>query len=157
MLKTFIACLLAVATGALAAQPVEQAVTELVAEVRINGTGEQPARYVPATVLSQGDVVYYTVRIVNPTPSYLPGVEVVQRVPANTTYLAQSAAGPAAEVTFSIDGGATFASARALTEVTPEGKSVPVPTERYTHIRWRLRHALAPGAVALARFQATFR
>jgi uncharacterized repeat protein (TIGR01451 family) len=157
MLKTLIACLLAALTGALAAQSVEQAVTELIAEVRINGSGEQPTRYVPATVLSQGDVVYYTVRIVNPTPSYLPSVEVVQRVPANTTYVAQSAAGPAAEVTFSADGGASFASARELTELTPEGKTVPVPTERYTHIRWRLRHALAPGAVALARFQSTFR
>jgi hypothetical protein len=27
----------------------------------------------------------------------------------------------------------------------------------YTHIRWHLRNALAPGAVALARFRAVFR
>jgi hypothetical protein len=60
-------------------------------------------------------------------------------------------------VTFSVDGGASFASARELVEQTPEGKRAPIPTERYTHIRWRLRNSLAPGAVALARFQATFR
>lgn len=128
--------------------------TELVAEVResLGSREHQVFRMVPAKRLSQGQVVYYTVRITNPTPVFANKVQVSQMIPANTTYLADSAAGPGAEIDFSIDGGQTFARAQDL----KLADGTPMPPERYTHIRWRLRNPLAPGAVALARFRATF-
>jgi uncharacterized repeat protein (TIGR01451 family) len=123
--------------------------TELVAEVRENVSttpGREVFRFVPARMLEQGQVVYYTLRITNQTTVPLRNVAVVQPVPANTTYLADSASGPGADVTFSVDGGATF---------SPAGSLAQAP--QYTHIRWQLRNPLAPGATALARFRATFR
>ena len=123
--------------------------TELVAEVRENVSavpGREVYRFVPARMLEQGQVVYYTLRITNQTTVPLRNVAVVQPVPANTTYLADSASGPGADVTFSVDGGATF---------SPAGSLAQAP--QYTHIRWQLRNPLAPGATALARFRATFR
>lgn len=129
--------------------------TQLVAEVRESaGTQERPSfRMVPATRLAQGQVVYYSLKITNPTPIFANKVQVSQMIPANTTYLAGSAAGPGADVEFSIDGGQTFASAGDLKLADGVTRA---PPERYTHIRWRLRNPLAPGATALARFRATF-
>ena len=137
-----------------ATEPVELR-TQLVAEVRESaGTQERPTfRMVPATRLAQGQVVYYTVRITNPTPIFANKVQVSQMIPANTTYVAGSAAGPGADVEFSIDGGQRFASPNALK--LADGVTRAPPT-RYTHIRWQLRNPLAPGATALARFRATF-
>lgn len=129
--------------------------TQLIAEVReTTGPPDRPSfRMVPAKRLAQGQVVYYTVRITNPTPVFANKVQVSQMIPANTAYVAGSAAGPGADIEFSIDGGQTFAPAENLK--LPDGVT-KAPPERYTHIRWRLRNPLAPGATALVRFRATF-
>jgi uncharacterized repeat protein (TIGR01451 family) len=135
--------------------------TDVVAEVRLSVTtpgGQETFRFVPATILAQGDVVYYTVRIRNPAPVPARDVQVVQRIPANTFYVRGSASGPGAEVAFSVDGGETFASANELTVSDPETRAVRrAEAQDYTHIRWTLRNPLAPSAVALARFRAVFR
>ena len=142
------------ATSALASEAVELR-TRLIAEVRetVNAQDRPVHRMVPATRLSQGQEVYYTVRITNPTPVFANNVVVSQKIPANTTYVKGSATGPGAEVEFSIDGGVTYARPEDL----KLDDGTRAPPERYTHIRWRLRNPLAPGAVALARFQAVFR
>jgi uncharacterized repeat protein (TIGR01451 family) len=144
-------------SGALAQEP-QEVQTELVAEVRENVSttpGREVFRFVPARLLEQGQVVYYTVRITNQTTVPLRNVTVVQPVPANTVYIADSASGPGANVSFSTDGGHAFAAASALT-VELDGIRQPAQPAQYTHIRWELRNPLAPGATALARFRATF-
>lgn len=148
------ACMTTFATVLHATEAVELR-TQLVAEVRESaGTPERPGfRLAPATRLAQGQVVYYTLRITNPTPVFANKVQVSQMIPANTTYVSGSAAGPAAEIEFSVDGGQTFARAENLRLADGVTRA---PPERYTHIRWRLRNPLAPGATALARFRATF-
>lgn len=133
--------------------------TELIAEVRENVSttpGREVYRFVPARMLEQGQVVYYTLRITNQTSVPLRNVAVVQPVPANTTYLADSASGPGADVSFSVDGGRTFEPAASLM-IDVEGANQLAQATQYTHIRWQLRNPLAPGATALARFRATFR
>jgi uncharacterized repeat protein (TIGR01451 family) len=141
-----------------AADPV-QIETALVAEVRVESLvqGQAVVRFQPATAIVQGTTVYYTVRIHNPTPAMVRDVVTVQRIPVNTSYVLGSAAGPAAEVTFSVDGGQTFAAEGDLRIVEPGGTGRKPVAMDYTHIRWRLRNPLAPGATALARFQAVFR
>jgi uncharacterized repeat protein (TIGR01451 family) len=133
---------------------------QLLAEVRTSALGPDNApiaRFAPATTLSQGEVVYYTVRIRNPTSEYLRDVIVVQPIPANTTYAERSASGPGTEIQFSADGGAMFASESKVVAFDSGGVQRLATPKDFTHIRWRLRNALAPGAVALARFQAVFR
>jgi uncharacterized repeat protein (TIGR01451 family) len=105
-----------------------QVETQLIAEVRELtdvASGRERYHFIPATVLSQGQVVYYTVRITNPAPVFAKNVIVTQRIPANTTYVAGSAVAPAADVTFSLDGGETFLPAEQLT-MEVEGKRQPV-------------------------------
>jgi uncharacterized repeat protein (TIGR01451 family) len=134
--------------------------TTLVAEVREESAGSSgnPVRYfVPATVLEQGREVFYTVRIKNPGAQFANDVVVVQRIPQNTSYVPNSAAGPGAEIGVSADGGQSFGVEGRLTFTDPTGLARPATAQDYTHIRWHLRNPLAPGAVALARFRAVFR
>lgn len=141
------------------AEEQSEVATELVAEVRENVSttpGRELYRFAPARLLEQGQVVYYTLRITNQSTVPLRNVAVVQPVPANTTYLADSASGPGAVVSFSVDGGKTFGPADSLL-IGSEGAKQLAQTSQYTHIRWQLRNPLAPGATALARFRATFR
>jgi uncharacterized repeat protein (TIGR01451 family) len=155
-----ICCLLApVVTQYACAQDAVPVETTLIAEVQDNADspdGRALRRLVPAGVVTQGDVVYYTVQIRNLANLPARDVEVVQRVPANTTYVPSSASGPSADITFSTDGGQTFKPVKDLIVATPAGTTRPATPADYTHIRWRLRNVLAPGAVALARFQAVF-
>jgi uncharacterized repeat protein (TIGR01451 family) len=134
--------------------------TTLIAEVReayVAGNGKPAFRFVPAGVVAQGDTVFYTLQIRNPTTMALRDVAVVQRVPANTTYVPGSASGPSAAVAFSVDGGQSFGSEKEL-KVSEGGEAArAAKAADFTHIRWQLRNALAPGSVALARFQAVFR
>jgi uncharacterized repeat protein (TIGR01451 family) len=159
-LPTFTMFVVAMCTCAqVTAQDNNDVETELIAEVRVeitSGPHKGVARFVPATVLSQGEVVYYTVRIKNPTSEYLRDVSVTQRIPVNTVYVPDSASGPGAEVLFSIDGGVTFAVEEALNSIGEDGVAHRASEDEYTHIQWRMQNALAPGAVALARFRAVF-
>jgi uncharacterized repeat protein (TIGR01451 family) len=145
----------------------------LVAEVRADvevSPGRRVTRLVPATALRQGQEIFYTVRIRNTTTVPARDVEVVQRIPQNTVYVPHSAAGPGADIALSADGGQTFGregeltvfdqSAIALMRAPHPDRATltrPAMPQDYTHIRWHLRNALAPGAVALARFRAVFR
>lgn len=137
--------------------PVE---TTLIAEVIENietGDGRQVQRLVPAGVITQGNVVHYTVKVRNPTATPARELAVIQRIPANTTYVPNSASGPSVDITFSVDGGLSFKSSKDLTVALPTGGTRAALPQDYTHLRWQLRNALAPGAVALVRFQAVFR
>jgi uncharacterized repeat protein (TIGR01451 family) len=119
--------------------------------------GRQSQRLVPAGVIAQGEVVYYTLMVRNSSMQPARNVAVVQRIPANTTYVPNTASGPSVDITFSIDAGQTFKSPRELEVVAATGAKRPATPEDYTHIRWKLRYVLAPGAVAFMRFQAVFR
>jgi uncharacterized repeat protein (TIGR01451 family) len=110
---------------------------------------------VPAKLLQQGEVVYYTVRVKNVGATFARDVIITQRIPVNTTYVEGSASGPGANVTFSVDGGQTFEAPDKLT-IDIEGSTQLAQPAQYTHIRWHLRNPLAPEAVALARFRAVF-
>lgn len=159
--KLHVCCVISLLAASMnvTAQDKEEVQTELIAEVRVesvDAANRRVVRFMPATVLSQGEVVYYTVRIRNLSTRYVRDIVVTQRIPANTIYVEHSAAAPGADVSFSIDSGLTFAPREKLQVVDASGRTQIAPPEEYTHIRWRLRNALAPGAVALARFRAVF-
>lgn len=147
-----------IATEAAAAEPVpiDVAISAYVREdYMIDGVSKQ--RLVPASEISEGTEVYYTVAIRNAGDRPAHNVVVIKAVPINTVYVANSATAPGAATTFSTDGGTTFAAPTALVAKDADGRSVRMGTERYTHIRWHLRYPLAPGATAYARFRAIFR
>jgi uncharacterized repeat protein (TIGR01451 family) len=134
--------------------------TTLIAEIRVESatdSGRASVRFAPAHALKEGQELFYTLRIRNPSTEFARGVVVVQEIPKNTTYVPASAAGPGTAITFSADGGRSYAPEGQLRMTDAAGVSRPALPQDYTSIRWQLRNALAPGAIALTRFRAVFR
>jgi uncharacterized repeat protein (TIGR01451 family) len=131
-------------------------VQKLVIEMGANGS--ETRRWVAAARLNAGDEIHYTVRVRNPGKAAVENVVVTKRLPFGVHYLRNSAAGPAAEVQFSIDGGKTFATEDALARAAggaKKGQRRPLDAD-YTHVRWVLRKRLGPASTALLRFRAKF-
>jgi len=111
-----------------------------------------------ATDVLPGDVVRFTLRFTNTTDQPVRDVVFSNPVPQGMRYVAGSAAASSdsAAITFSIDGGATYA-AQPMIEVTDENgrrRTVPAPPESYTHVRWTVRDWVQPGAQVTAEFRA---
>jgi uncharacterized repeat protein (TIGR01451 family) len=138
--------------------PLQTAIEVQKLEVSLGPGGQEIRRWVPAERLDAGDEVHYTVRVHNPGKQAVDKVVVTKRLPFGVHYLRGSAAGPAAEVQFSIDGGKTYATPETLARAAGGGKrSAGKPLENdYTHVRWVLRKPLGPASTALLRFRATF-
>jgi hypothetical protein len=79
---------------------------------------------------------------------------VTQPVPEHMAYVADSATGPGAEITYSADGGTTFDRPEGLKALGPDGKMHVVKARDYTHIRWQFKIVLKSKSVAYARFRA---
>jgi uncharacterized repeat protein (TIGR01451 family) len=138
--------------------PLETAIEVQRLEIRESPQGQEIRRWVPATRLNAGDEVHYTVRVRNPGKAPVESIVVTKRLPFGVHYLRGSAAGPAAEVQFSLDGGKTFATAAQLSKAAGSGKqgARKALESDYTHVRWVLARPLGPSATALLRFRATF-
>jgi uncharacterized repeat protein (TIGR01451 family) len=97
-------------------------------------------RFVPATSVSPGDVLEYVLVYTNEGDEPATNAVIEDPVPKGTRFLANSASGEGAEITFSNDNGKSFAPAVKLTyEIkTPSGaveRRVVTPSD-YTNIRW---------------------
>jgi hypothetical protein len=57
-------------------------------------------------------------------------------------------------VSYSTDGGRTFAGAENLKVVGADGKPRAAVAADYTHIRWKLKNSLKANSVAFVRFRA---
>ena len=127
-----------------------------VAEVqsRVAVGGHQLVRLVPADRVAPGDLVFYTleVRNIGTAPSRAPAV--TSPIPEHMRYIADSAVGPGAEVTFSVDGGRTFAQAEILGVTDVNGHARRAVASDYTHVRWYLKNDLNANSVAFVRFRA---
>jgi hypothetical protein len=66
-------------------------------------------------------------------------------IPTHMIYVADSAIGPSAELSYSVDGGRTFD--------RPENLQPHVAAD-YTHIRWQMIHSLKGNSTAFLRFRA---
>jgi uncharacterized repeat protein (TIGR01451 family) len=122
---------------------------------------EQPPSGPPRTrreavdAVAVGDVLVYTLAVVNEGSSPALEARFVDPVPDGTVLIPESVEGPG-EVTYSIDGGTTFAPYPITRRVVaPDGseRDVPVPPEAYTHVRWTLTEPLDPGQVRTANFK----
>lgn len=123
-------------------------------EMVAGANGAKVARLSPATKVLPGHEVIYTVTFENIGKEAAKDVVVTNPVPEHTSYVSGSAFGPGTELEFSADGGHSFAGADALTVHGADGSVRPATAADYTHIRFVLKNALTPGAVAFARYRA---
>ena len=108
----------------------------------------------PADRLVPGDTVIYTLEIRNVGTADVVAPSISRAVPEHMVYVADSASGPGAEVSYSVDGGVTFARPENLRVSDAARGSRRAVGADYTHIRWNLRITLKAKSVAYARFRA---
>ena len=116
--------------------------------------GREIVKLAPADRVVPGDEVIYTVEVRNTGSSDVVAPLIVRPVPTHMRLLGDSATGPGAEVTYSIDGGRVFDRAENLTTVGSDHRPRRATAGDYTHIRWQLKSTLKPKSVAYARFRA---
>jgi uncharacterized repeat protein (TIGR01451 family) len=128
-----------------------KSVAEVEQEV-VDTKGQKSVQLVPATRVVPGVVVVWTVTADNVCKQPSDKVTINNAIPEHMTYVANSATGPGADITYSLDG-VSFGSADQLT-VQENGAARKARADEYKHIRWMFRSSLAPGAQAVARFRA---
>ena len=128
-------------------------------ETRIAADGrEQEIELAEAASARPGDQLRYRISFTNMSgESIAPGIiQITNPLPEAVEYLEGSAFSREAQVQFSIDGGARFASAEALSLID-NGVRRPAGPADYSAIRWTWSRALHPGETGVVSFDARLR
>ena len=127
---------------------------------RVDPAGNVQVQHLPVQEAVVGDVLVYSLAIVNEGAGPAVNANVVDPVPENTVLIPDSAIGDGTRISYSIDGGRTYGS-YPITRLVPQDdgreQEIPVPAEAYTHVRWTLTESLAPGQVRTANFKVRVR
>jgi uncharacterized repeat protein (TIGR01451 family) len=123
-------------------------------ELRTSDNGRDVVKLVPADRLVPGDQVVYTLQVRNSEAAAVAAPTVTNPIPEHMVYVVDSAVGPGATVSYSVDGGHSFNSAANLTVQGPDGRPRPAAPADYTHIRWQFKNSLKGNSVAFVRFRA---
>ncbi|MDW8259474.1 MAG: hypothetical protein RML32_08520 [Gammaproteobacteria bacterium] len=118
--------------------------------------GKPAVRRVPAARVVPGTEVIWTMIATNVCRQRAENVSIDNPVPEHMSYVADSAAGTGAEVTYSLDG-VHYAAAAALQVRDADGALRPARADEYKAIRWTFRNPIGPGQLATASFRATVR
>ena len=118
--------------------------------------GTETVELVAVTTAVPGDQVIYTITFTNEGNESADNVRITNPIPAEMKLVEGSAFGPGAEVTYSVDGGASYADAASLSVATAEGTRL-AKAEDYTHIRWAMTDSLSAGDQGFASFRAVLR
>lgn len=115
--------------------------------------GIERSRLVPVATVIPGDQVVYTITFANRGTQTAEGIKIVDPIPDEMRYVADSANGPGTIISFSADGGQTFGAVGTVM-VSDDGSRRAATPNEFTHIQWVFNHPLEPGAQAHAQFKA---
>ena len=145
--------LLTLPLAALAAEDIRfDSIAEIEVEVvEANGTVVMVRQ--PAAKVTPGTTVIFTNRFTNDGKEAAENLVITNPIPEQMEYLAGTARGNDAEVTFSVDG-KTFAAPEELIVTNAAGQTRPAGPGDYTHIRWQLVTSLAPDGSGAVEYRA---
>ena len=123
-------------------------------ESRTTAGGREVVKIVPADRVVPGDRVIYTLEVSNTGATEVAAPTITHPVPEHMLYVADTAVGPGAEVSYSVDGGRSFDRAENLKVQGPDGRMRPAAAADYTDIRWQLKNSLKANSTAFVRFRA---
>jgi uncharacterized repeat protein (TIGR01451 family) len=124
-------------------------------EVKVKGDdGNETVQRQPAKKVPPGGAVIYTLRAENKGAKPAGDVVVTDPIPEHMDYVDGSASTEGARVTFSTDGGKTFAPKERLVMKAKDGATRAALASELTHIRWQFEKPLAPGESRSVEFRA---
>jgi uncharacterized repeat protein (TIGR01451 family) len=129
-------------------------VAEIEQEVKA-ADGKVTKKRVTAQKAIPGTEVIYTSTFRNIGKRPAGNIAIVNPVPANTTLVAGSAFGENTDISFSADGGKTWAAADKVRVNGADGKPRPAGISEFTHIRWTHRGELPAGKQGAVGFRVT--
>jgi hypothetical protein len=155
-LYVFVLAAALVRPGAADALQDDKIAVKAIAEVAVKTSldGREGQHMQAADRVVPGDEVIYRLLIRNTTAIAQPPPTVDYPIPEHMRYVADSAVGAGATVSYSVDGGRSFARPEELFMTAEDGQKRPATAEDYTHIRWQLKHILKGNSVAGASFRA---
>jgi uncharacterized repeat protein (TIGR01451 family) len=127
-------------------------IAEVEAEVKA-ADGKVEKKRTPVQKAIPGTVVFYTSTFKNISAKPAGNISINNPIPANTTLVAASAYGERMDITYSADGGKTWAAADKLKVKGADGKERAAGISEITHIKWSLRGELAAGKQGEAGFR----
>jgi uncharacterized repeat protein (TIGR01451 family) len=148
------------ATAAAAIAQADAAVSPIVlkaiaeVESRTLREGREISILLPADRVVSGDWLVYTLEVRNLSSTPVSHPSVTYPIPEHMSYVADSAVGPATEVSYSVDGGRSFDAPENLKIQDADGQRRAAVAADYTHIRWQLKNSLKANSVAFVRFRA---
>jgi len=140
----------AFANGLTAEQVVERAT------VTVDANGNEVRTYALAEEVSPGDEVRYSLAYANTGDAAAEAVSLVMPVPGEVTYIETSATRGAGALSFSADGGQTFAARGAVKSADGDQERVATSDE-ITHIKWAFSEPIAPAATGTVSFSAVLK
>jgi len=143
--------------AARAADAVEiKSVAEVEVEV-VNSQGKKELKRQPVEKAVPGTEVIYTTTFKNLIAKPVGNIAITNPVPNDTTYKGGSATGANTDITFSVDGGKTFANPDKLKLKGKDGKERSALPAEYTDIRWTYKGDLGVGKSNDVSFRAVIR
>ena len=123
-------------------------------ETVVGDDGQETTRLVPVATIVPGEEVVYTITFTNNGADAAENVAITNPIPEHMLYVDGTAFGPGTDVSYSVDGGESYAAADELEVVDADGTVRRAGASDYTHIRWVMRNDLQSGARGFARFRA---
>jgi uncharacterized repeat protein (TIGR01451 family) len=124
-------------------------------EVReVNADGEEIVKRVLASKVVPGGQVIYTITATSLADEPVENIQIEDPIPEHMTYVMNSVEGGDAAVTFSVDGGKTFAAGDGLSVADASGARRPAKAADYTHVRWLFAEPLAARGTRSVSFRA---
>lgn len=115
--------------------------------------GQKVKRLVPVGKVVPGDEIVWTITATNVCKTPTDNVVIANPVPEHMTYVAGSAMGTGADITYSLDG-KEFKNAAELQVRAADGTTRTARADEYRAVRWTYKAAFAPGATAFVRYRA---
>ena len=128
--------------------------------VRDDPSGRRVVHREPVGVANPGDTLVYTLEARNAGDGQAVGARLDDPIPDGTTLVVDSVDAAGSSMFASLDGAKTWVAFPATVEIRAEDGSVrrqPAPAEAYTHLRWSLPGAIAPGASRNVSFKVRIR
>jgi uncharacterized repeat protein (TIGR01451 family) len=121
--------------------------------IKTDANGKQSIKRELATEVVPGKDVIYTLTFENLGTNSGNDIVINNPIPEHTVYKTGSALGTDTRISFSVDGGQSFASPEQLTVTGADGNTRTAKASEYTTIRWQYTKPLQPGNKSSVEFR----